>query len=456
MLYYKELKKELGRLHGKRAGLALLAAALTLLLSGCFVKTVDELYTLPRHSDEYDRLELAIEAVLSSQNAVYAAPVSGVNQQSVQLADLDGDGLDEAIAFLKTAGDKPLKTCIFSRADGDYRLMDMIEGDGTSFASVEYVQLADRSGAELVIGRQVSTDVLQSLGAYSYTDGHVVELMNANYSEYRTVDLDGDGRKELFILRFDAEQPQGVAELYCWKDGQLEREKESYLTPGVSAVKRILNGNLTKTVPAVFVSGTYEERGLVTDVFVFQNGVFRNIAARDTESAVSTVRSYYVYASDLDGDGLIELPQILPLPSAEGSDESDSAISWYNLDLNGNSLPKLTTYHSFSGGWFLKLPDSWQNQFCITRGAETDGVRGYEFSQWENGRRADLIFTIYAFSGEDRNVSASSDGRFILAEKGDITYAARLGTGKWADALSEDRLKEMFHFIHIDWNSGET
>ena len=46
MIYYKELKKELERLHGKRAGLALLAAALTLLLSGCFVKTVDELYTL--------------------------------------------------------------------------------------------------------------------------------------------------------------------------------------------------------------------------------------------------------------------------------------------------------------------------------------------------------------------------------------------------------------------------
>ena len=443
-------------MRGTRAGLALLTAALTLLLSGCFVKTVDELYTLPRHSDEYDRLESVIEQLLSSQNASYAAPVSGVNQQSVQLADLDGDGLDEAIAFLKTAGDKPLKTYIFSRADGDYRLMDVIEGDGTSFASVEYVQLADGAGAELLIGRQLSTDVLQSLSAYSYADGHVAELMSANYSEYRTVDLDGDGRKDLFILRFDAEQPQGVAELYRWKDGQLEREKEAYLTHGVSAVKRILTGNLTKDIPAVFAAGAYEENGLVTDVFAFQNGVFRNITARETESAVSTVRSYYVYASDIDGDGLIELPQILPLPSAEDSDESDSAISWYNLDLNGRSLPKLTTYHSFSGGWFLQLPDSWKNQFCITRGAETDGVRGYEFSQWENGRRTDLIFTIYAFSGEDRNASASADGRFILAEKGDMTYAAKLGTGKWADELSEDRLKEMFRFIHIDWNSGET
>ena len=326
-------------MRGKRAGLALLAAALTLLLSGCFVKTVDELYTLPRHSDEYDRLELVIEQLLNSQNASYAAPVSGVNQQSVQLADLDGDGLEEAIAFLKTAGDKPLKTCIFSRADGDYRLMDVIEGDGTSFASVEYAQLTDRPGAELVIGRQLSTDVLQSLSAYSYADGHVAELMSANYSQYRTVDLDGDGQKDIFILRFDAEQPHGIAELYRWKDGQLEREPEAYLTDGASAVKRILTGSLTAEAQAVFVSSAYEENALVTDVFAFQDGTFRNLTAREAESAVSTVRSYYVYASDIDGDGLIELPQILPLPAAEGSEENDSAISWYNLDLDGHSLP---------------------------------------------------------------------------------------------------------------------
>ena len=72
--------------------LAVLAAAMSLVLYGCFVKTVDELYTLPKHSDEYNRLEQAIDQVMSSQNASYAAPVSGMNQQSVQLADLDGGG----------------------------------------------------------------------------------------------------------------------------------------------------------------------------------------------------------------------------------------------------------------------------------------------------------------------------------------------------------------------------
>ena len=143
--------------------------------------------------------------------------------------------------------------------------------------------------------------------------------MNANYSEYRVADLDSDGQKDIFILRFDAEQPQGVAELYHWKDGQLEREPEAYLTAGASQVKRILSGNLMKDVPAVFVASAYENNSLVTDVFAFQDGTFRNVTAHEAESAVSTVRSYYVYAADIDEDGLIELPQILPLPTAEGA-----------------------------------------------------------------------------------------------------------------------------------------
>ena len=284
----------------------------------------------------------------------------------------------------------------------------------------------------------------------------MVELLSTNYSEYRCVDLDEDGRTDLFVLRFDAEQPQGVAELYRWQGDQMEREPEAYLTAGASPVKRIVSGDLMEDVPAVFVASAYEENGLATDVFAFRDGVFRNITAADPGSALSTVRSYYVYATDVDSDGLIELPQILPLPSAAGSEENYSVISWYNLDLQGRSTPKMTTYHSFSGGWFLSLPDRWQNRLCITRSEEVGGVRGYVFSEWKDETHTEPIFTIYAFSGDDRAQLASSDGRFLLAEKGDITYAAQLAAGKWAGELSEQTLRGMFHFIHIDWNSGET
>ena len=75
-----------------------LTLLLTLVLSGCFVKTVDELYTLPKHSDEYNDLQNAIDGLMA-QGAAYSAPVSGANQQSVQLAPVQpvqqaGAGLD--------------------------------------------------------------------------------------------------------------------------------------------------------------------------------------------------------------------------------------------------------------------------------------------------------------------------------------------------------------------------
>ena len=79
-----------------------------------------------------------------------------------------------------------------------------------------------------------SDQVIQTLGVYSLSDGHIVELMNANYSEYTLADLDGDGNSDIFLIRFDAEQAQGVAELYRFRDGQMAREPEAQLTAGCS------------------------------------------------------------------------------------------------------------------------------------------------------------------------------------------------------------------------------
>ena len=439
----------------KLLAVGILTGLLTLVLTGCFVKTVDELYTLPKHSNEYNDLQHAIDGLMA-QGAAYSAPVSGANQQSVQLADLDGDGQDEAIVFLKTGGDKPLGAYIFDLVDGDYQNIAVIEGGGTAFASAEYVQLDDEGGTEILIGRKLSDQVIQTLGVYSLSDGHVVELMSASYSEYTLADLDGDGRKDIFLIRFDAEQSQGVAELYRFRDGQMEREPEAQLTAGVQAVRRIVVGDLTRNVPAVFVAGSYPEESVVTDVFAFRGGSFQNVTMADADRSVQTVRNYYVYATDIDTDGLIELPEILPLAKTDESEEGYSLIRWYNLDLAGNRALKLTTYHNFSAGWFVKLPEEWVGHVTISRSAEVSGVRGLTFSGYRYAAAtAEPIFTIYAFSGEDRNQLAAADGRFILSEKGDVTYSALLGTDQRARALGEEKLKAMFNYIHVDWNSGE-
>lgn len=430
------------------------AAAMALVLSGCFAKTLDELYALPKHSDQYYDLQQAIDKVMTD-GAEYCAPVSGVNQQSVQLADLDGDGGNEAIVFLKTDSEKPLNAYIFDQVKGHYQVLADIEGSGTGFESVEYVQLNDKPGVEIIIGRQLSDQVLKSMSAYTLTDGHVVELMSANYTQYLSADLDGDGHTDIFLLRFDAEERKGVAELYRYRSGQMEREKEASMSTGVEAVKRIVAGYMAPKVPAVFVASVYESSSILTDIFAFRDGSFQNVSTSDNGLSVKTVRNYFVYATDIDGDSLIELPELVTLPSVDG--DTYSIIHWYNLGLDGGQTVKLTTYHNFSSGWYVTLPDEWNEQIAVSKSGEVSGVRGLVFSRWDaENRKTTPIFTIYAFSGDDRSATASAGGRFILAEKGDVTYAAKLGTDKWAKALTQEKLKSMFNFIHIDWNSGET
>lgn len=443
----------------KRLAALLLAALFPLSLSGCFFKSVDELYALPKHSEQYYELQKQIDQILV-EGASYAAPTSGQNQQSVQLVDLDGDQEDEAVVFIKTSGAKPLKGYIFDRVGDSFQNVAVIEGDGSSFASVEYVQIDGEPGQEIVLGRQISDQVLQSMSVYTLRDKRIVELMSANYTEYTTVDLDASGNTDLFVLRFDTDERTGVAEYYRYINGQMEREPEALLSSGVEVIKRIITGNVDSGVPAVFVAGMYGENNIITDIFALRGGSFMNITTEGASgTSAQTIRNYYVYATDIDSDGVIELPQPKQLPNyitENSSDEVFWIIDWYKLSIDGKKTWQMTTYHNYSGGWYITLPDAWNGQITISRSSEQSGVKGYVFSKWNGPNETpEPIFTLYAFSGDDRNSVAAEDGRFVLGEKGDMTYAASLGTCALARELTQEDLIQMFNFIRVDWNSGE-
>ena len=84
--------------------LALLCALLAATLSGCaFNASAEEMYTPPQLPAEYTELQTQIDAILAG-GAEYAAPTSGTNIQSVQLVDLDGDGMEDKEVFGISSG----------------------------------------------------------------------------------------------------------------------------------------------------------------------------------------------------------------------------------------------------------------------------------------------------------------------------------------------------------------
>lgn len=429
---------------------------LLLLLAGCGTVSGDDLYALPKQSDAYYDLQKAIDLTLPA-DAAYAGPLTGSNQQSVQLADLTGDGQDEAIVFVKTSGAKPLKMYIFDRSSGSYENTAVIEGDGAAFDCVEYAQLDDVPGLEIVVGRQVSNQIVQSLSVYTYTGSSQKELMSAVYSEFKVVDLDENEMKEVLVLRLETEERASVAELYHFQDGLMERYREANLSADIKQIKRIASGYVAKGVPAVFVASAVGENTTVTDILTFVGKDFCNLAANTNYSLTAQkIRNYPVYATDIDNDGIVELPTPVVLPSLSAEEETQWIIQWYNLKTEGSRQLKMITYHNYAGGWYLELPQFWSEALTVSREQKDGGAIGYTFSHWLGyDEQPEELFTIYALTGEDRLQQAEKDGRALLAEKGETAYAVSMGRCKWVANQNEEDIRAMFHFIDVDWDSGE-
>ena len=441
----------------KRFAALLLALAMTALLTGCLTMSVDELYALPEQTDAYHDLQEAINGIMTG-DAQYSSPTGGTNQQPVQMADLDGDGDEEAIVFLRTGDTKPLKTYVFDRVGEQYEVTCIIEGDGSAFARVEYAQLDGAGGQEILIGRQISDQVMQSLSVYSVEDGTLRELMNANCSEFRIVDLDGDGSRELFLLRYGDEERAGTAELYRYSGGEMERQPELPTAVTAEDLRSVVTCSISEDVRAILITRMTEETELITDIFTYTGGRFQKTSSKDNLNLhAQTVRGYNVYPADVGDDGIYEFPDVVRLNS-ESNTEDDAyyAIRWFRFEPGQGARLRAVTYHSFAGGWYLVMPARIGTEFHVAPGEDVSGSRGASFYDGSGASsESDLLFTIYAFAGTDRNVTAASDGRFAVGTKGEVTYSAAMGPAAQRRDLTQDDIVEMFHFIRVDWNSGE-
>lgn len=430
----------------------LLIFCMAMLLSGCAMRTVDQMYSLPRRSEAYSNLQSAIDSAMVGLE--YAAPYEGENQQTVQQADLNGDGRDEYLLFARGTAEKPLRVLIFTQSESKFDLTATIENPGFSFEQVEYVDIDDRPGVELVVGSQVSDQVLRNLTVYSFTDDLPVQLMSANYSKFLTCDLDGNGKREVMLLQpGETEADKGVAVLYRFSKGEMERSREADLSESVDNVKRIMLSTLESGEAAVYVASSVDESAVITDIFAIKNGKFSNISfSGESENSVQTLRNYYIYADDIDSDGVLELPSLITMGPLAGQPlaERQYLIRWYSMDLWGNETNKLYTYHNFAGGWYLEITGEIAQDLSVSQ-------MGYTYVFSVRGQKdPDPLLSIYVLTGPNREDQALEDFRFVLHRGDGVLYAARLESAAYAMGLDQEEIINRFHLIHHDWKTGET
>ena len=431
----------------KKIGFVILLLTVSL-LSACGYSTVEEMYRIPKRSQEYTILQSAIEQAMTGME--FASPASGDNQQTVQAADLDGDGKQEYLVFARDSSEKPLKVLIFHEGEGEtYFLMERLEMNGPSFEQVDYADMDDRPGTELIIGRRLTNQVMRIAAVYTFSDGQSSQQINTIYSKFLTSDLTGDGKQELVVIREgDTDVSAGSAVVFRWQGASIERTREIRLSQRVEQIKRLKVSRLQSGDPAVYISSTINDSAIVTDVLVMQGESFVNLNSTGRLAySVQALRNYFLYMTDVDEDGVMELPSLMEMRpvKVDNQTRSQQMVYWYAIDIDGKETPKMYTFHNVEDGWYLLLDVSADVAQRIAVEREGSTLRFYI---WED--EAKPLFTLNAYTGKDRNQAAQSNNQFPLYQTESVVYAAKLEVQSAAYGITQELLSSSFRLMGMD------
>lgn len=429
----------------------MVALAVALCLCGCAIHTADDMYAIPKRSEDYYNLQSSIDGAMTGLS--YCAPLTGENQQPVQMADLDGDGTDEYLVFAKGMDEHPLRILIFRKVDGAYVHTDTVESSGTAFDLVEYVRLDDRAGVEILVGRQVSDQVYRSMSVYTMQPDGVQQLITANYTKMLSVDFLGDGTGQILLVSPGVtDTDKGVVTLYSMANGTVERSNEAELSQPADRIKRIVTGKLQDGTSAVYIGSAVDETTLITDVFALREGLLTNVTlSAESGTSIKTMRNYYIYADDIDDDGVVELPSLLPMKplSALSGNDQMLLIRWYAMAADGEETDKRYTFHNFVDGWYLQLDKTLAQRLAVNiLGNE------YRFFLWDTEfKDAKALFTVTVHTNQSR---LEQENQFVLCRTDTAVYTATLAPGAAEYGLSRESMIDNFRLIRLDWKTGET
>ncbi len=432
---------------GTQWKILLVLICLCFVFTGCGLRTVDQLYCVPKRSDAENDLQSVIDEAMDGLS--YSAPISGENRQVTQKVDLDGDGVDECLLFAKDDSEQPLKILIFCQLASGYVLMDTIEGYGFGFDFVSYAQLDGQPGMEIIVGRQVSNDIMRSVSVYRFSSGFSRHLMSTSYTKAIISDLDRDGARELLLLTSgESEDSDGVLALYRYTDGQLQRADSISIAQPIQQLKRASVGRLQDGSNAVYITSITKENTLLTDVIILKNNSLSCVFQADP---VQPLGSHNVYPTDLNGDGIIELGRLIPMPEHPTHSRSQHFVVWYSVRPDGSQAEKMGTYMNYSQGWYMTILENWQKDLSITQTVDTCSFYMWDKDHEENTK----VLTIYALTDSDRETIAQEKKYTILYQGDAVIYAAKIEDRASLYGITAQQLQSAFHMMRTELNTDE-
>lgn len=418
---------------------AVLSAVLsmTFVLSSCdsanVIRPISALLSPPLYYEEYEDLVESFNASVGS-GAVLCSPKNGNFKSAIVVDDIDGDEDTEALIFYKedTSESTVARMHYFNISSGEWVSTGDFNGYGNEVESVVIDDMDGDGFKELIVIwsiSSVSSSNVMSIYRATHMTGKFNEISNETCSVCEVVDIDSDGKKEIFYI--SQSNPSGImqktAKAIKLSGDSIIHMGETKLDPNISSYVSIKTEKASGESPLrIYVDALKGETNMITEL-VYWDKEKKELTAPllDSETMTNnvTLRFEPIPSSDINNDGVIDIP-VQSAIFGKGDDtvtidtENIYLTEWYNFDSLSKSEVVANTLINYLDGYMIFLDKNEIN---------TLGIRNYRSQNcWvvyrtdANAGSVEEIFSVLKVSSSRWN-SETFEKYIPIVEKKDYT-----------------------------------
>ncbi len=398
---------------------------IVLCFTGCDFEfaSVESLMRAPKLTGESAEIERAFESAVGDSVSLLS-PRSGEFRTAFVLYDYDADGSEEAIAFYATNATAHIH--FLDYINGEWVSCDDEIGSENEVYELVFKDLNNDGIVEIIINfnSKHSNRIMSVYSVSPTTQDQLmqVQLMSAvQYSSYVCLDMDFDGIVEILYTVLEVSVDTGnsipfVRILKYMDDSQGKRidvAASLSLYNGITAISALAVDSTADHV-RVYIDCLYRDANtMITEVVAWtaENGYVLLLHKHESASLLKTTRMSYLYTSDLDQNGLMEIPGEYEMPASEFSNVAEGLLpvaigrNYYQCMNDGTLTLFKAEFLDPSGEYIIDLLElGYYGRISISYDYLTEETTFYLYDS-VNSERMDQLFTLSRNNDYENRVS---------------------------------------------------